>query len=446
MDHGRMISRAHQAGAQVHDAAGIARSDPVEPTALNFGELRGTNSCREVRVLQVVHACAATASIRRRQRFDLESRHGTEHVERFLPDTLAVVQVARGVVTHPPLEDWYVPGGHKRLADPAQFGGKDLGDVADPFGKGFGTLPPLRFVREPSRVVPEPGPATCRVRDDPVAIRAFESLDILPGLLPGLLEEPSVGVQSSTANLVGSLDLTMVDRGQCAPRRGVDVREETIHDAAGQKSVCGNIAPRRLTVVSRCRHRRYGWSVPENGPRRREQAEGLSGLAGKKPAQRTGDAHGSKEPGRGIREFSDARVRKSPQEPSFPASCHRASRYPGPGPLQEVSVWNPCRADGLARPASEATAEVDRECPTWIYPPIHFRPHQIQASPRRVVFLPEDIPGGANRDAETAVNACGEQLVRDAQVRYEFDQAGFDDRVLRHGYSAGGGGAGSEDE
>ena len=178
MDHGRMISRAHQAGAQVHDAAGIARSDPVEPTALNFGELRGTNSCREVRVLEVVHACAATASIRRRQRFDLEARHGTEHVEGFLPDALAVVQVARGIVTHPPLEDRHVPGGPTRLADPAQFGSEDLGDVANPLGKGFGTFPPLRFVREPRRVVPEPGPATCRVRDDPVAIRAFERFDI----------------------------------------------------------------------------------------------------------------------------------------------------------------------------------------------------------------------------------------------------------------------------
>ena len=254
-----------------------------------------------------------------------------------------------------------------------------------------------------------------------------------------------MGVQSSTANLLGSLDLTVADRGQCAPRRSVDVREETIHDAAGQESVRGNIAPGRLTIVSR-RHRRYGGSVPENGPRRREQAEGLSGLAGKKWAQRTGDANGSKEPGCGIRELPDARVRKGPQEPSFPALCHRANRYPGPGSLEEVSVWNPCGTDGLARPASQAAAEVDRECPAWIYPPVRLRPHQIQASPRRVVFLPEDIPGGANRDAETAVHACGEQLVRDARLRFEFNQAGVDESALRHGYSAGGGGVGSEDE
>jgi hypothetical protein len=237
----------------------------------------------------------------------------------------------------------------------------------------------------------------------------------------------------------------VADRGQCAPRRSVDVREETIHDAAGQESVRGNIAPGRLTIVSR-RHRRYGGSVPENGPCRREQAEGLSGLAGKKSAQRTGHAHGSKEPSRGIREFPDARVRKGPKEPSFPASCHRASRYPGPGPLQEASVWNSSGADGLTCSASQAAAEVDRKCPAWIDPPVRFRPHQIQASPRRVVFLPEDIPGGANRDAETAVHACGEQLVRDARLRFEFNQAGVDESALRHGYSAGGGGAGSEDE
>lgn len=186
--------------------------------------------------------------------------------------------------------------------------------------------------------------------------------------------------------------------------------------------------------------------MSEYGPRRREQAKGLSGLARKKPAQRTCDAHGSKEPGRGIRELPDARVRKDPKKPSFPASCQRASRYPGPGPLQEVSVWNSSGADGLTCSASQAAAEVDRECPAWIYSPVRFRPHQIQASPRRVVFLPKDIPGGANRDAETAVNACGEQLVRNARLRYEFNQAGIDESALRHGYSACGGGAGSEDE
>lgn len=189
-------------------------------------------------------------------------------------------------------------------------------------------------------------------------------------------------VQSSTADLPGSDDLTMADCGQRAPRRGVDVRKEALHYAAGQKSVGGDIALGCSFIVSRRRYRRRAWSVSEYRPRRREQAESLPDFAGKKSAEDTGDAHGTKESDRGIGELRDVRVRKGGEEPSFPASRQRASGYPDPGPLEEVSVRYPGGADGLTCPASQAAAEVNRERPGRVYTPVSLGLHQIQASPR----------------------------------------------------------------
>ena len=81
---------AEQPGADLHQAAGVARRNELGRARGDERQLSVQDHVRHLGLDQVVDARAAAAHLAFGQRYELELRNGTQHVERRVGDALRV--------------------------------------------------------------------------------------------------------------------------------------------------------------------------------------------------------------------------------------------------------------------------------------------------------------------------------------------------------------------
>src|SRR5712692_6226764 len=214
-----LLDLERAAGVSAHDHLGAALLDPLE---LAVQELLG-----EVWVEEIVDPGASATEVRFLELDELKSRNRLQDRPRFLPDLLAMGEVACIVVRD---------GALQRLEMAVQWNlGQELGDISHLLAEGVRPLGVDRVGMEQLPVFLHDRAAARRVDDDDVNARPLEDVDRLPRHLLGLFPFPLVDKEGAAALLIPRNHDLVAVLAQDPGRRSIHLREKEALDAAGEQ-------------------------------------------------------------------------------------------------------------------------------------------------------------------------------------------------------------------